>query len=625
MLKCILIMITITFPVDWDESLIFSSYSEIIERYVHGMHDEQQLTGCGNYLSVWERYFRNDDTLPNRRFTDKYFREYSALMDTLIEGLFEWDFQTDVVISSPRLCNMLSISHCAHSMEGFFSRNVLPEYLPLCRQVVDNLKNDPKETDFAVRLCIITPLGAVKTVRAQGKALRAEDGSLLRVIGSVLDLEENEYSHDTTPVVFDELTGMATKHALSRRLQNDIRGGLVKNAAVIVLDLDNLKAINDTLDHFVGDKVITRVACILLQRTHNHGLAVRLSNDEFAIYLPCADTEEAVEFSRRLKDAIKAPMQIGKLTLCISASLGISMYPEHAQSDKALLRYADIAMQHAKAKGKDTTAIFHYSMFERILRHETVGRAIRHGLEHNEFEVHYQPLYNPYTGGIVGFEALLRLNSSLVGNVSPGEFIPAAEESGHIHELGRWVFAEACKTAAEFRDKGYQFGKMAINLSLVQLQRPSFADEVREILHSLNLTSDCIELEVTETQLVEYVGSNMDVIKNMEALGLDLALDDFGSGYSSLNQLRQLWISTLKIDKKFIDHVANDPKDYEIVKLVVNLAHCLNLCVVAEGVETASQLELIKQIGCDKVQGFFYSRAIPKDEAESLLRRQKTG
>ncbi len=589
------------------------------------MHDEQLLADCGSYLSVWERYLRCENSLPNRRFTDKYFKEYSSLLDTLIEGLFEWDCQSDVVISSPRLCSMLSISNCAHSMEGFFTRHVLPEYLPLCRQVVGNLKNNPKETDFAIRLCIITPLGAVKTVRAQGKALRGEDGALLRVIGSVLDLEENEYSYDTTPVVYDELTGMATKHTLSRRLQTDIREGLVRNAAVIVLDLDNLKAINDTLDHYVGDKVITKVACILLQRTLNRGLAVRLSNDEFAIYLPCSDTEEAVEFSRRLKEAIKAPMQIGKLTLCITASLGISMYPEHAQSDKALLRYADIAMQHAKSKGKDTTTVFHYSMFERILRHETVGRAIRHGLENNEFQVFYQPQYNPYTGAIVGFEALLRLNSSLVGNVSPNEFIPAAEESGHIHDLGRWVFQEACKTAAEFREKGYRFGKMAINLSLVQLQRQSFADEVRELLQRFNLSSDCVELEVTETQLVEYVGGNMDVIKNMEALGLDLALDDFGSGYSSLNQLRQLWISTLKIDKKFIDHIANDPKDYEIVKLVVNLAHCLNLCVVAEGVETASQLELIKQIGCDKVQGFFYSRAIPKDEAEALLLRQKIG
>ncbi len=590
------------------------------------MHDEQQLAGCGNYPSVWERYLNGDSNIPSRRFTDKYFREYSGLLDTLVEGLFEWDCETDVVLSSPRLRNILSIGGGVHTMDGFLARQVLPEYLPLCRQIINTLKTNPKETDFALRLCAVTPLGAVKTLRVQGKALRADDGTLLRVIGSVLDLEEqNEQPYDNTPVVYDELTGMATKHTLSRRIQNDIRAGLIKTAAVIVLDLDNLKAINDTLDHYVGDKVITQVACILLQRTNKRGLAVRLSNDEFAIYLPGVDTDEAVEFSRRLKEAIKAPMQIGKLTLCISASLGISMYPEHAQSDKSLLRYADIAMQHAKTKGKDTTTVFHYSMFERILRHETVGRAIRHGLEHNEFQVYYQPQYNPYTGDIVGFEALLRLNSSLVGNVSPNEFIPAAEESGIIHDLGRWVFKEACKTAAEFRDKGFRFGKMAINLSLVQLQRPSFAEEVSEVLKSLDLSPSCIELEVTETQLVEYVGGSADIIKNMEALGLDLALDDFGSGYSSLNQLRQLWISTLKIDKKFIDHITTDPKDYEIVKLVVNLAHCLNLCVVAEGVETASQLELVKQIGCDKVQGFYYSRAVPKDEAESLLRRQKIG
>ncbi len=589
------------------------------------MHKQQQFPDYSNCASVWERYLKTDGTLPNRRFTDQYFNEYSSLLDTLIEGLFEWDCETDIVVISPRLRTILSIGSSRFTMGDFFSRHVLPEYQAPCRQIAGSLKNNPKEIDFALRLCVVTPLGVVKTLRTQGRALRGEDGTLLRVIGSVLDLEANEHTYENTPVVYDELTGMATKHALSRRIQNDIHTGNIKSAAVIVLDLDNLKAINDTLDHYVGDKVIAQVGCILLQRVQNCGLAVRLSNDEFAIYLPGVDTEEAVEYSRRLKEAIKAPMQIGKLTLCISASLGISMYPQHAQNDKTLLRYADIAMQHAKTKGKDTTTVFHYSMFERILRHETVERAIRHGLENNEFSVFYQPQYNPNTGEIVGFEALLRLNSSLVGSIAPNEFIPAAEESGHIHDLGKWVFAEACKTAAEFREKGYRFGKMAINLSLVQLHRPSFADEIAEVLRSLNLMTDCIELEVTESQLVEYVGGSMDVIKNMEALGLDLALDDFGSGYSSLNQLRQLWISTLKIDKKFIDHIATDPKDYEIVKLVVNLAHCLNLCVVAEGVETAAQLELVRLIGCDKVQGYYYSRAVPKDEAESLLRRQKTG
>lgn len=589
------------------------------------MQDNQHPAACGNYPSVWERYLSGDNTEQNRRFTDKYYKEYASLLDSLSEGLFEWDCSTDALLLSPRLRTILLVGECLHTMQEFLTRHVLPEHLPMCRQLGCTLKNDSSENDFTIRLCVTTPLGAAKTLRAQGQALRAEDGALIRVIGTVSELEENPAGYDSTPVVYDELTGMATKHALSRRVQNDIRTGQIRCAAVIVLDLDNLKAINDTLDHYVGDKVITQVACILLQRTQNCGLAVRLSNDEFAIYLPGADTESASEYSYHLKEAIKAPMQIGSLTLSITASLGISLYPEHAQSDKALLRYADIAMQHAKTKGKDMATVFHYSMFERILRHETVGRAIRHGLEHDEFKVYYQPQYNPYTGDIVGFEALLRLNSSLVGNVSPNEFIPAAEESGHIHQLGSWVFHEACKTAAEFRAKGYHFGKMAINLSLVQLQRKTFADEVDEVLRGLELSPDCIELEVTETQLVEYVGGSAEVIENMEALGLDLALDDFGSGYSSLNQLRQLWINTLKIDKKFIDHIATDPKDYEIVKLVVNLAHCLNLCVVAEGVETAGQLELIKQIGCDKVQGFYYSRAVPKEEAESLLRRQKTG
>ncbi|MFA9380065.1 MAG: putative bifunctional diguanylate cyclase/phosphodiesterase [Acetanaerobacterium sp.] len=590
------------------------------------MHDQQQLAECGNYDSLFERCFDREGRSPNRRFTDKYGKEYAALLGTLIEGLFEWSCDTDIVVSSPRLLDILGIGGGVHHMEGFLTRHVLPEDLPLCRRAISELKNDPCENDFTLQMRVTTPLGAVKTLRVQGKALRGEDGALLRAIGSVLDLEENQTAYEDYPIVCDELTGMATKHMLSRRLREDIRAGRINSAAVIVLDLDNLKAINDTLDHYIGDKVITQIADVLLQRTGKNGLAVRLSNDEFAIYLPGSGTDEAVEFSHRLQDAIKAPMQIGKLTLCVTASLGISMYPDHAQTDKALLRYADVAMQHAKTKGKDTVTVFHHSMFERILRHETVGRAIRYGLEKGEFQVYYQPQYDPQTGTIVGFEALLRLNSSLVGNVSPSEFIPAAEESGHIHELGRWVFGEACKTAAEFRARGYVFGKMAINLSLVQLQRQSFADDINRVLRKLELSPDCIELEVTETQLVDYMGGgSMDVVKNMEALGLDLALDDFGSGYSSLNQLRQLWISTLKIDKKFIDHITTDPKDYEIVKLVVNLAHCLQLCVVAEGVETASQLELVRQMGCDKVQGFYYSRAVPKEEAEALLRRQKTG
>ncbi len=560
------------------------------------------------------------------RLNENYHSQYSALLGTLKEGLFEWNIQTDELVCTQRMLDIMDIGAGTHSLKNFVKNRVIPEDSKVCEDTIQDILTNPRVCDFAQRIRVKTPLGANKALHVQCRVIRGDTGKASYMIGSVLDVEEQEKRDPAFPVIIcDELTGMATKHALSRRLSEDIRSGGIRSAAVIVIDLDNLKGINDTLDHYVGDMVITKIGGTLIRTAEKIGLAVRLNNDEFAIYLPGAGVDEAVEFSRMLKNEIKQPMQVGNLTLCVTASLGISMYPDHAQTDKALLRYADIAMQHAKTIGKDTVTVFDYSMFERILRHETVARAIRHGLEHNEFSVYYQPQYSTMTGEIVGFEALLRLNSSLVGNVSPAEFIPAAEESGHIHDLGRWVFTEACKTAAEFQRKGYRFGKMSINLSLVQLQKKAFASEINTIIRDLNLDPTSIELEVTESQLVDFIDGESEIVKNMEALGFDLALDDFGSGYSSLNQLRQLWISTLKIDKKFIDHIATDPKDYEIVKLVVNLAHCLQLCVVAEGVETARQLELIRQIGCDKVQGYYYSRPVPKTEAESLLLMQKIG
>ena len=562
----------------------------------------------------------------NRRITDKFSKNYETVLNGITDGLYEWDYVTGVVNVSRRFCAIFGLDkQRLEDIDCFLNDIILPEDLVRCRNIINELKTDKSAEEFSFGFRIAHAAQGIKGIINSGSIIRDENGNITRFIGSVKEdasasrrvLGEGYFSSE-------ELVGLPQKQHVFDTMRNNIKSNPDTVQAVLVLDLDNFKNINDTLDHFAGDEVIRQIGDVLAGYSGKDGAAAaRLNTDEFVVYLPDAKSaDSAKRFALELLQDIKKPINIGNTSICVSASIGISVFPQHALHEKTLLRYADIAMQSAKQAGKDSAVVFDADMYEKILRRENVARTIREGLDKSEFEVHYQPQYSAITGEITGFEALLRLNSSRLGSISPSEFIPIAEETGYITELGRWVFLEACNTVSEFKKKGYRFGKMAINISLIQLKQPGFADEVLETLKKLDISTNDIELELTETQLLEYMSDADAVMRSMEQLGINLALDDFGSGYSSLNQLRRLWINTLKIDKKFVDNVDVDSKDFEIVKLVVNLAHCLDLCVVAEGVETKSQLDILLSLGCDRVQGFYYSRAVPKDVAELMLKEQ---
>lgn len=578
------------------------------------------------YAELVKEYIENeDDDKAHGKHHNKNWNIYSGILNTVSDGMFEYDINSGKIYFNNSLCIMLGVNSRVHKKgeSNIFANMDENDYKKL-KDIYNDLNENTSENYFSTLVHILHPSVGLKELSLKAGVIRADDGKIVKIIGTAVDKSAAKGSAGDYSPSSDVVTGLPTKKTVFSIMKNDIQRGRTSQCAVVIMDMDNFKNINDTLNPETGDKVLSLISQRLVSLVEGIGFAVRFNTDEFMVYLPHISSEtQLMAICRSLHEKIREPYYVDDMLIYLTASFGAAVFPRHADNDKMLLRYADIAMQHTKQNGKDNVTIFHQEMFSSIIRRESIARAVRKGIDNNEFELYYQPQINSKTGKITGIEALLRLNSSLIGSVSPAEFIPIAEETGYIHELGKWVIVNACKTAQEFKNKGYDFGKMAINLSLVQFKKPGFVKECEDIIYTSGGRSEFIELELTETQLIEKVDNSGEIVNEMKRMGFDIALDDFGTGYSSLNHLRKLWIKTIKIDKRFIDALADDDKDCEIVRLVIDLAHCLKLWVVAEGVETEKQKDILKNMGCDSIQGYFYSRPVNKAEIEKMLIAQK--
>jgi EAL domain-containing protein (putative c-di-GMP-specific phosphodiesterase class I) len=276
-------------------------------------------------------------------------------------------------------------------------------------------------------------------------------------------------------------------------------------------------------------------------------------------------------------------------------------------------------MYKSKELGKNRFELFNQDTYLKLTRKTHIERILRKAIENDEFVINYQPQYDAQNNHIFGFEALLRLNSKELGSISPLEFIPIAEEYGHITKIGQWVIKETCKQAAKWIKKGYKFKSLSVNISSVDLQQPDFHEYIEEIINNIGFDPKILELEITESVLMESLDSSIAILKQLKDMGIRIALDDFGTGYSSLNYLRKIPINTLKIDKSFIDNITSNQKEESIIYNIIEMAHSLELKVVAEGVETMEQLFVLKERKCDYIQGYYFSKPLPADEIEKLF------
>ena len=419
---------------------------------------------------------------------------------------------------------------------------------------------------------------------------------------------------------YDALTGLPNRALLSERLERAIVRARRQESrvAVLFIDLDRFKDINDSLGHAAGDRLLKAAAVRLQATLGTTDTVARLGGDEFTVVLEdIADLPAAERVAREVLVAFSQPLDLDdRHDIGITPSIGISLYPDHALLPTDLLKSADTAMYQAKAEGRNTFQIYNESMDAEARKRAALLASLRKAAERGEFRLQFQPRLRLSDDSIVGVEALLRWRSPELGDVTPSEFIPLAEESGLILPIGEWVMSEACRTLRRWRDLGLTDMSVGINISVLQLLRGDLAEYLETALRSNGVPGERIELEVTESMVMQNAMQATAVLNRLRELGVTLAIDDFGTGYSSLVYLKRLPIDTLKIDKEFIGDLTRDPDDEAITATVITMGHSLGLNVIAEGVETEQQLAYLREQGCDEIQGFWLSP--PLDAARCL-------
>jgi len=421
----------------------------------------------------------------------------------------------------------------------------------------------------------------------------------------------------------DTLTGLPNRLLFQDRVQQAARAAVRhgRKVGVIWIDLDKYKQINDTLGHRAGDEVLCEVARRLQGCLRQSDSVARVGGDEFTVLAPeLAEPEDAERVAATILSAFAPPVQLAGGQIMLTASLGISVFPEHGEDPITLLRNADLAMYSAKGAGGGTFRMFRSALSDSMQRRVLLERELKTALERNELSLEYQPLLGR-SGQLDGVEALLRWNNPEAGQVSPVEFIPVAEQSGLIPSIGAWVTRTACCNAARWLRQGYDVPRIAVNVSALQFADGKFTALVERILRECGLPPARLELEITETALMDNLGGVIAQIELLRRLGVRFAIDDFGTGYSSLSHLQSLPVDCVKIDRSFIKDLEPEAAGCTtLVRGIIALAHNLGLQVVAEGVETAQQLALLNTLGCDVNQGFFLHRPMSVEALEELLR-----
>ena len=423
---------------------------------------------------------------------------------------------------------------------------------------------------------------------------------------------------------YDTLTSLPNRTLLSERLSRAIvrarRNG--SRIAVLFLDLDRFKDINDSLGHAAGDRILRAAAARLQQTVGDEHTVARLGGDEFTVILENIDTaEQADQVARELIIAFDQPLDFdGRHDVSISPSIGISLYPDHAHAPTDLLKHADTAMYQAKAAGRRTFMRYTEAMDVEIRSRATLSAALRKVLDRNELTLVFQPRLSLPEQRITGVEALLRWHSPEYGDIPPSQFIRLAEESGLILEIGEWALREACVVLRGWRQQGLVNLNMSVNVSALQLLRGNLPEVLARVLEETDTPAECLELELTETVIMANAEQTSNTLQAFRELGVRLAIDDFGTGYSSLAYLKRLPITTLKIDKAFIDDLARDPDDAAITSTIIAMAHSLGLIVVAEGVETEAQMQFLRHHHCDEIQGYLLARPMDTEKCLAFLR-----
>lgn len=417
----------------------------------------------------------------------------------------------------------------------------------------------------------------------------------------------------------DTLTNLPNRAKFQKEIIHSVNNAKdnMHKFALMFFDIDNFKNVNDSLGHSAGDALLKGTASRIKSLLPEHCQLFRMSGDEFTVIINKFQRKsELTEIAKIVLEGFKDTFTIEGHEILISSSIGLATYPDDTRSSDDLVRYADSAMYYSKQRGKNFYSFFNETMIEKQSEQFHLNGNLRKAIENNEFNLHYQPIVDAKTGEITSAEALIRWYSPEQGIISPGIFIPLAEVSGMIHSLGNWVIQEACRQQQEWISKGYNVVPISINVSGKQFERQDVYRTIQRNLKRFGIKPNLLTIEVTETVAMKRKHNVLSVLDKIKELGCGLAIDDFGSGYSSLSYLKDFPVNRLKMDKSFTDSIISDDKMKQIVQIIIDLGHILNLEVIAEGVETEDELKILESIGTDGIQGYFFSKPLPPNEFE---------
>lgn len=586
-----------------------SNYEELSAVYEELLATEEELRSQYDELQYNEEALRNSE------------ERYVLALECANDSIWEWNLRTGEFFSSDKLINITGYKLNASNK----IKNIIhPEDLARAKE------------DFRNHIKNITPIlngeYRVKTTDAsyvwvlcKGKAIRDSDGKVIKLAGSISDISERKISEEKIKFMayYDGLTKLPNKTLFTEKLNEQLEMMKCKEleGAVIFIDLDDFKNINDIMGHKFGDKLIVELSEKIKRLVDKDDTICRFGGDEFIILNTSIKESDMNGYLNRLLSLFNESHRIDNKLISITASIGAALYPKDGVDSETLLKNADSAMYKAKELGKNRFALYDPEIYLKLERKTSIERILRKAIENDEFSINYQPQYDAVSNKIFGFEALLRLNSKKLGFISPVEFIPIAEACGYITQIGLWVLKQACMQSVRWINKGYKFRSMSVNISSVDLQQKNFVKNVSEIIQDTGINPNIIELEITETVLMQSLESSINILNQLMDMGIRIALDDFGTGYSSLNYLKRIPISTLKIDKSFIDNIASSKKEELLINDIIQMAHTMELKIVAEGVETKEQLTVLKDKKCDYIQGYYFSKPLPSGEIENLFNK----
>lgn len=570
----------------------------------------------------------------DRKWAEEALREsqerYSLAARGANDGIWDWDFRTGRIYVSPRWKEMLGYGSGELNEDdpSVWLSRVHRDDESRLRRDLGAVREPHGPSEFVSEHRLEHRDGSWHWFLTRGTVLRDAAGNAVRMAGSQTDVTRDR--------AFDPLTGLANRVLFVEMLERAIeqmRSDPGRVFAVFFIDLDRFKVINDSLGHSAGDKLLKEVSMRLDAAVHSYApgtmgqcLVARMGGDEFAILVPgVSNSGQAKAIAAHIQKHLYTPVEIDGRTTFTSGSIGIALSSAAAgDGASGLIRDADTAMYKAKALGKGVAIVFDQDMRDQAMQRLELETDLRFALERNQFEIHYQPKVNLETGRLVGVEALLRWRHPTRGMVSPAQFITITEETGMIVPIGLWVLREACLKTREWHIEHPMEPpiEVAVNLSVRQFKQPDLVEQVRRILAETGLSAEYLQLEVTETVLVDDSGEALRVLRALKALGVGLKIDDFGTGYSSLNYLTNLPFDSIKIDRSFVLNMLEDDTSLEVIKAIIALAKGLGKEVVAEGIETKEQLERLQSLGCGFGQGYLFAKPLVPSAILELLREQ---